>query len=63
MTNLFKVLLGEKNLFWTNKKFVYLIFIKKLSLYHPKMNYENIIKKGHEQVFRLRIQDCKMDSI
>ena len=32
-------------MFWTNKKFVYLIFIKKLSLYHPKMNYENIIKK------------------
>ena len=27
------------------------------------MNYKNIIKKGHEQVFSLRIQDCKMDSI
>ena len=35
----------EKNLFWTNKKFVYLIFINKLSWYHPKITYENIVQK------------------
>ena len=27
----------KKTLFWTNKKFVYLIFINKLSWYHPKI--------------------------
>ena len=35
----------EKNLFWTNKKFVCLIFINKLSWYHPKIAYENIVQK------------------
>ena len=30
----------EKNQFWTNKKFVYLIFINKLSWYHPKITYK-----------------------
>ena len=35
----------EKNLFWTNKLFVYLIFINKLLWYRPKIMYENIIQK------------------
>ena len=35
----------EKNLFWTNKKFVYLIFINKLLWYHPKIMYKNIVQK------------------
>ena len=35
----------EKNLFQTNKKFVYLIFINKLSWYHPKITFENIVQK------------------
>ena len=35
----------EKNMFGTNKKFVYLIFINKLSWYHPKITYENIVQK------------------
>ena len=36
--------LTEKNLFWSNKKFVYLIYINKLSGYH-KITYENILKR------------------
>ena len=40
-------------------KFVYLIFINKLSGYHPKITYENIVQKyrtkGHEQVFNYQI--------
>ena len=35
----------EKKLFWTNKKFVYLIFVNKLLWYHPKITYKNIIQK------------------
>ena len=35
----------EKNLFWTNKLFVYLIFINKLLWYRPKIMYENIVQK------------------
>ena len=31
--------------FWTNKKFVYLIFIDKLLWYHPKITYKNIVQK------------------
>ena len=42
---MFTFLTEKKNLFWTNKKFVYLIFINKLSWYHPKIMYENIVQK------------------
>ena len=35
----------EKNLFWTNKLFVYLIFINKLLWYRPKIMYQNIVQK------------------
>ena len=35
----------EKTLLWTNKKFIYLIFINKLLWYHPKITYENIVQK------------------
>ena len=35
----------EKKMVWTNKKFVYLIFINKLLWYHPKIRYENIIQR------------------
>ena len=38
-------LLRKKNLFLTNKKFVYLISINKLFWYHPKITYENIVQK------------------
>ena len=34
----------KKNLFLTNKAFLYLIFINKL-WYHPKITYENIVQK------------------
>ena len=37
--------LRKKNLFWTNKEFVYLIFINKLSWYYPKIKYKNIEQK------------------
>ena len=37
--------LRKKKLFWTNKKLVYLIFINKISWYHPKIAYENIVQK------------------
>ena len=43
MKILFTFLTEKKNLLWTNTKFVYLIFINKLSWYHPKITYENII--------------------
>ena len=43
--NLFTFLTEKKNQFWTNKKFVYLIFINKLSWYHPKITYKNIVQK------------------
>ena len=36
----------KNKLFWTNKKFVYLILINKLSWYHPKILYENIVQKN-----------------
>ena len=42
---MFTFLTEEKNLFWTNKKFVYLIFINKLLWYHPKIMYENIVQQ------------------
>ena len=45
MKILFTFLTEKKNLFGTNKKFVYLIFIDKLSWYHPKITYENIAQK------------------
>ena len=35
----------EKKMLWINKKFVYLIFINKLSWHHPKIMYENIVQK------------------
>ena len=35
----------EINLFWTNKKFVYLIFINKLWWYHPKLTNKNLVQK------------------
>ena len=44
--------LTEKNtLFWTNKKFVHLIFINKLSWYHPKITYENVVQKDMNKFF------------
>ena len=45
MKILLTFLTEKKKLFWTNKKFVYLIFINKLSWYHPKITYENIVQK------------------
>ena len=45
MKILFTFLTKKKKLFWNNKKFVYLIFINKLSWYRPKMMYENIVQK------------------
>ena len=45
MKILFTFLTEKKTLFWTNKKFVYLIFINKLSWYHPKITYKNILQK------------------
>ena len=35
----------KKNLFLTNKKFIYLFFINKLSWYHPEITYKNIVQK------------------
>ena len=49
MKILFTFLTEKKNLFWTNKKFVYLIFINKLSWYHPKITYENIVQKNMDK--------------
>ena len=51
MKILFTFLTEKKNLFWTNKKFVYLIFINKLSWYHPKIMYENIVQKDLNKFF------------
>ena len=51
MKILFTFLTEEKNLFWTNKKFVYLIFINKLSWYHPKIMYENIVQKDMNKFY------------
>ena len=45
----------EKKLFWINKKFVYLIFIKTLSWYHPKITYKNIVKKDMN-----KFKSCKL---
>ena len=45
MKVLLTFLTEKKNLFCTNKKFVYLIFINKLLWYHPKITYKNIIQK------------------
>ena len=45
MKILFTFLTAKKTLFWTNNKFVYLIFINKLLWYHPKITYENIVQK------------------
>ena len=43
--------LRRKKLFWTNKKFVYWIFINKLSWYHPKIKYiRKFHTKWHEYV-------------
>ena len=43
--NLVYFLTEKKKLYWTNKKFVYLTFINKLSWYHPKVAFENIVQK------------------
>jgi hypothetical protein len=44
-------------MFWTNKKFVYLICIKKLSWYIPSQNNRQKYRtKAHEQVFRPHFQ-------
>ena len=44
---MFTFLTEKKNLFWTNKKFLYLIFINKLLWYHPKITitYETSYKR------------------
>ena len=49
MKILFAFLTEKKKQFWTVKKFVYLIFINKLSWYHPN-NVRKYCTKGHEQV-------------
>ena len=41
----------EKKLFWTNKKFVYLIFIDKLLWYHPKITYKYTVQKDMNKFF------------
>ena len=40
----------KKNMFWTNK-FVYLIFINKLSYCHPKIMYKKIVQKDMNKFF------------
>ena len=42
---LFTSLTEKKKLLWANKEFVYINFINKLSWYHPKITYENIVQK------------------
>ena len=51
MKILFTFLSEKKNLFRINKKFVYLIFKNKLSWYHPKITYENIVQKVMNKFF------------
>ena len=46
--NLLRFLTEKKKLFWTNKKFVYLIFIPKYCNIIPKYR-----TKGHEQVLNV----------
>ena len=38
-------------MFWTNKKFAYLIFINKLTWYHPKLMYKNIVQKNMKKFY------------
>ena len=49
----------EKTLFWTNTKFVYVIFINKLPWYHPKIMYENIVQKEMNKLF-ITISICSL---
>ena len=51
MKILFTFLTEENKRFWTNKKFFYLIFINKLSWYHPKkmnkfLSFSCIVVRG-----------------
>ena len=41
----------EKNIFWTNKIFFYLIFINKLWWYHPQIMYENFVQEDMNKFF------------
>ena len=50
--NIVYFLTEKKKLLWTNKKFVYLIFINKLSLYHPKITYGNIVQNDMKKFIR-----------
>ena len=54
---MFTFLTEKKNCFGTSKKFVYLIFINKLSLYHPKITYENTVKKDMNNLIIYDIRD------
>mgnify|MGYP007015602983 CR=1 FL=1 len=45
----------EKTLLWTNKKFVYWIFINKLFWYYPKITYKNIVQKDMNKFTFLQI--------
>ena len=55
MKIVFTFLTEKKNLFWSNKKFVYLIFINKLLWYHPKITYENILQKDRKEFYKNKI--------
>ena len=59
MKILFTFFNWEKKLFWTNKKFVYLIFINKLWWYHPKITYENIVLKDMNKFQVLETKNYK----
>jgi hypothetical protein len=45
----------KKKLFWTNKKFLYLIFINKLPWYHSEIKYENIVQKDMNNFFIVKL--------
>ena len=58
MKILFTFLTEKKKLFWTNKKFVYLIFTSKLSWYHPKIKYKNIVQKDMNKFLDEKLFKC-----
>ena len=58
MKILFTFLTKKKNLFWTNKKF---IFINKLSWYHPKIMYKNIVQKDMSKFLEIFVTTLEVN--
>ena len=50
MKKLFTFLSEKKNMFWTNKNFVYLDFHQQIIVISSQNNIQKYRTKGHEQV-------------